>query len=427
MSTTPTMYTDPMLEMANRHLDEAVKHLGLSDGMRDWLRAPERKLEVKLPIKLDDGEIKVFTGYRVQHSTARGPAKGGIRYHIDVSMAEVQALATLMTWKCSVVDIPFGGGKGGISVDARGLTHSELERLTRRYAFSILPIIGSRRDIPAPDVDTNAQIMAWFNDTITMLHGYADPAVVTGKPVRLGGSLGRAEATSRGLALCTTYALEKMGIDPASVSVAIQGYGKVGRHYAEILAQELGCRIVAVSDVTGGWYCADGLDPDDLGSYVDQNQGLLAGYGDHNPDADAIGNAELLTLDVDVLAPCAIEGQITGHNAAEIKARLIVEGANGPTTADGDAILEDRGIVAVPDILANAGGVTVSYFEWVQSLQFDAWTLTRVRDRLHHIMTGAFEKVWQVSQDHGVGLRNAAFLVAVNRVAEAMLTRGLFP
>lgn len=427
MSTTPAAYTDPMLQMANQHLDQAVEHLGLSDGMRDWLRAPERKLEVKLPIKLDDGEIKVFTGYRVQHSTARGPAKGGIRYHVDVSMAEVQALATLMTWKCSVVDIPFGGGKGGISVDARGLTQHELERLTRRYAFSILPIIGSRRDIPAPDIDTNAQIMAWFNDTVTMLHGYADPAVVTGKPVRLGGSLGRAEATSRGLVLSTTYALEKMGIDPASVSVAVQGYGKVGRNYAEILVQEVGCRVVAVSDVTGGWYCAGGLDPADLGSFVDRNGGLLAGYGDHNPDADPVTNAELLTLDVDVLAPCAIEGQITDHNAVEIKAKLIVEGANGPTTADGDAILEDREIVAVPDILANAGGVTVSYFEWVQSLQFDTWTLTRVRERLQHIVTGALDTVWQVAQDRGMGLRSAAYLVAVNRVAEAMLTRGLFP
>ena len=418
---------DPMLAMADRQLEKAAARLGYDEGMREWLRAPERKLEVSLPVKMDDGTIHVFTGYRVQHSTARGPAKGGIRYHPRVTMEEVQALATLMTWKCSVAGIPFGGAKGGVAVDSRSLSRGELERLTRRYAASIMSITGSRRDIPAPDIETDAQVMAWFDDTVRMMRGYADPAVVTGKPVGLGGSLGRSEATSRGLAECTGFALKKLGAAPDSVTVAIQGYGKVGSHAAEILHREYGCRIVAVSDVTGGWYSEKGLDPDDLSRYAQEHGGLLAGYGDHNPEAEAITNEELLTLEVDVLAPCAIEGQITGENAGEIRARLIVEGANGPTTAEGDEILSERGIMVVPDILANAGGVTVSYFEWVQGLQFDRWSLQQVRQRLHSVMEDAFEYVWSVSQEQECSLRDAAFLVAVSRVAESMMTRGLFP
>lgn len=427
MSTASTTYTDPILVMANHYLDNSVQFLQLPDGMIDWLRMPERKLEVSLPVEMDDGVVKVFTGYRVQHSTARGPAKGGIRYHPDVTLAEVEGLATLMTWKCSVAGIPLGGGKGGISVDARALSRTELERLTRRYAYAILPIIGSRRDIPAPDIDTNAQIMAWFNDTITMMQGYADPAVVTGKPVGLGGSLGRSEATSRGLVHCTLFAMDKLGLDPAAATVAIQGYGKVGRHYAEILHHEVGCKVIGVSDATGGWYNPQGLDPDDLGAYVDQNGGLLEGYGSHNSDADAITNSELLALDTDILAPCAIEGQITERNADQVKAKLIVEGANGPTTKGGDEILIDKGIVILPDILANAGGVTVSYFEWVQSLQFDSWPLKVVQERLANVMIEAFGNVWEVSQEHGLAMREAAFVVAVDRVAQALLTRGLFP
>jgi glutamate dehydrogenase (NAD(P)+) len=420
-------HRDPMLAMADQQLDQAAERLGFDTGMREWLRSPERKLEVAIPIRMDDGAIRVFRGYRVQHSTARGPAKGGIRYHPAVSMDEVQALATLMTWKCAVAGIPFGGAKGGVSVNVRELTPGELERLTRRYAASIMSITGSRRDIPAPDIDTDAQIMAWFDDTVTMMRGYADPAVVTGKPVGMGGSLGRSEATSRGLAYCTRFALERAGVEPGSATVAIQGYGKVGSHAARILNQEFGLKIAAISDVTGGWYCPSGLDVNDLAAHVGDRGGTLADYGEGRADVEAISNAELLTLDVTVLAPCAIEGQITGDNASAVKARFIVEGANGPTTTDGDAILRDRGIIAVPDILANAGGVTVSYFEWVQGLQFDRWSLEQVRKRLYSVMEEAFDQVWQVAQDHKCSLREAAFLVAIRRVADSLLMRGLFP
>ncbi len=427
METEQQTYRDPMLVMADVQLKRAVDRLGYDDAMLAWLRTPERKLEVAVPIKMDDGQIRVFKGYRVQHSTARGPAKGGIRYHSGVTMEEVQALATLMTWKCSVAGLPFGGAKGGIEVDARSLSPGEMERMTRRYAAMILPIVGSRRDVPAPDVDTDAQVMAWFNDTITMFTGHSDPAVVTGKPIDLGGSLGRAEATSRGLALVTGFALEKMGIPPDATSIAIQGYGKVGRYYAEIMNRDYGAKVVAVSDVTGAWYNPKGLDPFEVSQYAKANGGLLQGYGDGKTDVEAIGNEELLTLDVDVLAPCAIEGQITAQNAHEIRAKLIAEGANGPTTLEGHEILTERGIQAIPDILANAGGVTVSYFEWVQGLQFYHWTLDEVEARLYNIMRDSFEAVWRVSQDHKISLRGAAFMVAVSRVAETMLTRGLFP
>lgn len=420
-------YQDPMLAMADAQLIKACARLGLDAGIQAWLRMPERKLEVSLPVKMDDGTIQVFTGFRVQHSTARGPAKGGIRYHTSVTFEEVQALATLMTWKCSVVGIPFGGGKGGVAVDVKSLSRNELERLTRRYAASIMSFIGSRRDIPAPDVDTDGQIMVWVDDTIAMFHGYADPAVVTGKPVGMGGSLGRDEATGRGLAQCAGFALEKMGIDPAGVTVAIQGYGKVGRFGAEILQNEYGCKIVAVSDVTGAWYSPDGLDTSDLTAWARSQGGLLRDYETHNPQAQPITNEQLLTLDVDVLAPCALESQITDRNANDVRARLIVEGANGPTTAEGDEILNQRGIMAIPDILANAGGVTVSYFEWVQGLQFQKWSLDEVRRRMLEVMQESFETVWQVSQDHKIGMREAAFVVAVDRVATAIQTRGLFP
>jgi glutamate dehydrogenase (NAD(P)+) len=416
-----------MLAMTNVQLEKAALRLGLDAGMQALLRTPERKLEVSLPIKMDDGSLQVLSGFRVQHSTARGPAKGGIRYHANVTFEEVQALATLMTWKCSVVDIPFGGGKGGIEVNVKTLSPRELERLTRRYAASIMPIIGSRRDIPAPDVDTDAQIMAWFDDTLTMFHGYADPAVVTGKPIGLGGSLGRDEATGRGLAQCTGFALEKLGINSTDVTVAMQGYGKVGRFGAEILQNEYGCTIVAASDVSGAWYCPDGLDANDLSEWVRTHGGLLRGYEAHNPQAQLITNEQLLTLDVDVLTPCAIEGQITKRNAGKVKARLIVEGANGPTTSEGDDILNQRGIMTVPDILANAGGVTVSYFEWVQGLQFQKWELEEVRKRLFGVMKEAFETVWSISQNHKIGMREAAFMVAVDRVASAIQMRGLFP
>jgi glutamate dehydrogenase (NAD(P)+) len=421
-------YTDPMLEMANVMLDRASERLGFDQGMIDWLQMPERKLEVAVPIKMDDGTMKVFTGYRVQHSTARGPAKGGIRYHPAVTEAEVQALATLMTWKCSVANIPFGGGKGGIAVDARSLTRNELERLTRRYAYDISPIVGSHRDVPAPDVDTDGQIMAWFNDTLNMLHGgIVDPAVVTGKPLSMGGSLGRGEATSRGVAICMDLALQKMGMRAQDVTVAIQGFGKVGRYVAEILNNEYGSKVIAISDVTGAYYNPDGLDVMAASRWVDAHHGMLEGFADAHSGVEKLSNSDLLILPVDVLAPSALEGQITGRNARDIQAKLVVEGANGPTTVEGHEILEERGIIAVPDILANSGGVTVSYFEWVQGLQFDTWTLERVNERLTSTITAAFEDVWRVGQENNIGMREAAFLVAVNRVAETMQIRGLFP
>lgn len=417
-------YTDPMLAMADHQLVRAGERLGLDAGFMEWLRTPERVLEVYIPVRMDDGDLRVFTGYRVQHSTARGPAKGGIRYHPSVTKDEVQALAALMTWKCAVVGIPFGGAKGGISVDARALSRGELERLTRRYAYMILPIIGSRQDIPAPDVDTDAQIMAWFNDTLNMLKGYADPAVVTGKPVDLGGSLGRAQATSQGMAHCTRMAAAQLGIGLVGATVAIQGYGKVGSYYAEIMQDHDKATVVAVSDVTGGLYKSDGLDIPAISAHARQH-GSLAGYS--APGVVAISNADLLTLPVDILAPAALEGQITGHNAGDIQARLIVEGANGPTTLEGDAILQARGVTVVPDILANAGGVTVSYFEWLQGLQFDRWDEKTVDSRLAQTMTDSFATVWQVAGEHGISLREGAFLVAVDRVSEAMHVRGLFP
>jgi len=424
-------YADPMLAMANHQLDLVATRLGLSKGLLEWIRAPERILEVSVPVKMDDNTIRVFTGYRVQHSSALGPTKGGIRYHANVTKDEVSALAALMTWKCSIVGLPFGGAKGGIAVDARALSPGELERMTRRYAVEIMPIIGSRTDIPAPDIDTDARIMAWFNDTINKLHGEADPAVVTGKPLNLGGSLGRAEATSRGVALITAYALERMDMDISGASIAIQGFGKVGSHAAEILHSEFGAKIVAVSDVSGALYDPDGLDPTEMVNFVMQG-GLLANFpstaaGTKYHGIELIDNESLLTLDVDVLIPAAIEGQITEDNAADIRAALIVEGANGPTTLGGDELLNERGVITVPDILANAGGVTVSYFEWVQGLQFDRWKLEVVQGRLAEMMKTAFDRVWSISQHEGISLREAAFLVGVDRVAEAMETRGLFP
>jgi glutamate dehydrogenase (NAD(P)+) len=416
-----------MLAMADVQLKKAAEHLGLDAGMESWLRVPERKLQVAVPVKMDDGTLHVFDGYRIQHSTARGPAKGGIRYHPGVTADEVTALATLMTWKCSVVGIPFGGAKGGIAVDVKSLSRNELEKLTRRYAADLAGFVGSRRDIPAPDVDTDGQIMAWFDDTLAMIHGYSDPAVVTGKPLSMGGSLGRDEATGRGVAQCVGFALEKMGIDPAKVTVAVQGYGKVGRFAAEILHNEYGSKIVGVSDISGAWYNPKGLDPNDMSKYSSEHGGLLKGYDSYCKDAKLITNAELLVLDVDVLCPCAMEGQITDKHAKDIKAKLIAEGANGPTTAEANDILNSRGIIPIPDILCIAGGVTVSYFEWVQGLQFDRWSLQTVRDRLFGVMQESFENVWNVSQEHGLGMREAAFVVAVDRVATALTTRGLFP
>ncbi|MBI5830650.1 MAG: Glu/Leu/Phe/Val dehydrogenase, partial [Chloroflexi bacterium] len=362
-----------MLATALAQLDSACDCLKLDDGLRAIIRQPERELTVAVPIRRDDGTVSVFTGYRVQHSSARGPCKGGIRYHPRVDMDEVRALAMLMTLKCAVVNLPFGGAKGGVTVDPALLSDGELERLTRRYAAMILPLLGGKRDIPAPDVNTGERTMAWLMDTISMLEGHLVREIATGKPIALGGSEGRSEATGRGVAIAAVEMLRRLGRDPQGLSVAVQGFGNVGQYAANILAAEYGCKVVALSDVSDALHNPNGLDLQAVTAHVRHSPGhLLAGYG-LNGCVDHIANADLLTLEVDVLIPAAIENQITAQNADDIRAGVIVEGANGPTTFEADAILKDRGITVVPDIVANAGGVIVSYFEWVQDLQSFFW------------------------------------------------------
>jgi glutamate dehydrogenase (NAD(P)+) len=416
-----------MLATALTQLDKTFDRLGLNDGLRAVLRQPERELTVAVPIRCDDGDISVYTGFRVQHSSARGPCKGGIRFHPVVDLDEVRALALLMTLKCAVVNLPYGGAKGGIAVDPAGLSQNELERLTRRYAAMIMPILGGKRDIPAPDVNTNPRVMAWFMDTVSMIHGQLSPEIITGKPIELGGSQGRAEATGRGAAIAAVEMLRRMGRSPRDVRVAVQGYGNVGLHVAGILEQEYGSRIVAVSDVSGGLYNPKGLSLAALNDYVAfSGGGMLTGFVT-NGHVDRISNEELLTLDVDVLIPSAIENQITAKNAGSIRAGVIVEGANGPTTFQADAILRERGIQVVPDILANAGGVIVSYLEWVQDLQWFFWEVGEVRTRLEDVMQRAFDEVWSLAERRQVDLRTAAFMLAVQRVAQAIEARGIFP
>lgn len=413
-----------MLATALAQLDVAFEHLGLPEGLRAIIRQPERELTVAVPIRHEDGTYAVYTGYRVQHSSARGPCKGGIRFHPDVDMSEVRALATLMTLKCAVADLPFGGAKGGVSVDPSQLTPYERERLTRRYASMILPLIGGKRDIPAPDVNTDEQTMAWFMDTISMLQGHIVAEITTGKPVSLGGSLGRTEATGRGAVIAAVELLRRQGRGPAGLRVAVQGFGNVGQYAANIMASEFGSTIVAVSDVSGGIYNPKGLDIPAVIEYIRNSPGhLLKGYR----EADAITNAELLTLDVDVLIPAALQDQITVKNADQIRAGVIVEGANGPTTFEADQILNERGIKAVPDILANAGGVIVSYFEWVQNLQSFFWDIDEVRKQLNRAMSSAFEEVWSLAEAKRTSLRAAAYILGTDRVASAFQMRGLFP
>lgn len=416
-----------MLETALTQLNNAFELLFLDEGLRALIRQPERELTVAVPIRRDSGTLSIYTGYRVQHSSARGPCKGGIRFHPVVDLNEVRGLALLMTLKCTVANLPYGGAKGGISVDPAELSNYELERLTRRYAAMIMPILGGKRDIPAPDVNTNPQIMAWFMDTVSMMQGHLAPEVTTGKPVGLGGSQGRVEATGRGVAIATVEMLRRLGREPTDTRVAVQGYGNVGFHAARILAQEHGCRIVGVSDVSGGLYDPSGLPLTSLNDFVAHNPGnLLSGYVT-NGRVDRISNEELLTLDVDVLIPAAIENQITNRNADLIQAQVLVEGANGPTTFEADATLRDRGIHVVPDILANAGGVIVSYLEWVQDLQWFFLESSEVQARLHDVMQRSFEEVWALADRRQIDLRSAAYLLAVQRVADAISLRGIFP
>jgi glutamate dehydrogenase (NAD(P)+) len=416
--------TDPgesAWETALAQLDEVAELMGLAPGVHETLRSPKRALMVSVPFRMDDGSTKVCAGYRVHHNVTRGPAKGGIRYHPDVTVDEVKALAMWMTWKSAIASIPFGGAKGGVQVDPKSLTRAELERMTRRYASEILPLIGPERDIPAPDMNTDEEVMSWIMDTYSMNQGYSVPGVVTGKPVAIGGSRGRAGATSRGVMYIMFSTLKTLGLGIDEVSVAIQGYGKVGGHAAQLL-HDAGCRVVAVSDVEGGLYRERGLDPEAINRHK-REAGVVAGF----PGAEPITNAELLEVDCDVLVPAAVEGVITVKNADNIKARVICEAANGPVTFDADKILGDRGIYVVPDVLANSGGVTVSYFEWVQDIQAYFWSDEEVNDRLRRIMEGAFGQVHDLAEDKDLTMRQAAHWIGVGRVAEAHLTRGLFP
>jgi glutamate dehydrogenase (NAD(P)+) len=406
-------------------LDEVAGRLKLAPGIHAILRQPERELIVSIPVVMDDGQIKVFTGYRVQHSSARGPCKGGIRYHVDVTLNEVKALSAMMTWKCAVVGIPYGGAKGGVQCDPAAMSQGELNRMTRRFTAMILPILGSKRDIPAPDVNTNPQVMAWMVDTISMLEGKTSMESVTGKPINLGGSLGRKEATGRGVAIVTAELLKRRAVSLADTTVAVQGFGNVGSYAARIL-HEMGCRIVAVSDVSGGLYSARGLDIVTICKHVEQNpKHLLEGYT--GPDVDRITNQELLVAPADVLIPAALEQQLTAENAPYVQARVIVEGANGPTTREADEILQERGILVVPDILANAGGVVVSYLEWVQDLQNFFWEESEVNQQLQTIMVNSFRQVWDFAEAQDVPLRMAAYMMAVDRVAGAVEARGIWP
>jgi len=408
-------------EVAQRQFDLAAERLGLDAGMRLVLREPRREFTVHFPVHMDDGSVQVFTGYRVQHNLGRGPAKGGIRYHQDVSLDEVKALAMWMTWKCAVVGIPYGGGKGGVIVDPKQLSQKELEGLTRRFATEIEVLIGPERDIPAPDVNTNAQVMAWIMDTYSMHQGYTVPGVVTGKPISLGGSEGRNEATARGCVFTIVEASHHLGMNLKQCRVAVQGFGNAGSIAARLIGEE-GATVVAVSDSTGGIHDPAGLDIAKVVAWKGEH-GTVQGF----PGATDISNADLLEVDCDILIPAALENQITSRNAGRIKASLIAEAANGPTTPDADAELFAAGKFMIPDILCNAGGVTVSYFEWVQDLNRDHWSEAVVNEKLRGIMTKAFHETLTIALREQCDMRTAAYLLAVDRVANAMEMRGLYP
>ncbi|RBQ19944.1 glutamate dehydrogenase [Spongiactinospora rosea] len=426
-TTTPSTGADPAAGSAGRQaldtalfqLGQAAEHLGLDDGLHRMLATPRRSLTVSVPVRREDGRMDVVQGYRVQHNVSRGPAKGGIRFHPDTDLSEVTALAMWMTWKCALVGIPYGGAKGGVGVDPATLTTRELERVTRRYVNEILPLIGPDQDIPAPDVGTDEQTMAWIMDTYSVNAGYSVPGVVTGKPTILGGSLGRAGATARGVQIATMAALGDR--DPAGVTVAVQGFGKVGAPAAQYLA-DAGCRVVAVSDATGAIIDRAGLDVAAVRAHVAEAGGV-AGY----PLADALSHADLLALDVSVLVPAALEGVLTAETAPEVRARLVVEGANGPTTPAADDVLADAGVTVVPDILANAGGVIVSYLEWVQNMQAYTWSAGEVEVKLRDLMEQAYAEVGALAAAEGLTLRRAAHAIGVSRVAEAHRLRGLYP
>ncbi len=419
MSTAKRRYSASDVALAQ--FERAISHMDLDEDLVAYLKTPKRELIVHFPVYMDDGSMKMYTGYRVHHSTVRGPTKGGIRYHPDVNLDEVRALAMWMTWKNALMNLPYGGAKGGVAVDPRQLSRNELRRLTRRYANDISILISPEGDIPAPDVGTDAQVMAWIMDTYSVAHGHSTPAVVTGKPLSVGGSLGRAEATGIGVTITATEMMKKMGMNPETTRVAVQGFGNVGSVAAQKMWKQ-GCKIVAVSDVNGGIYNPNGLDIPSLMAHV-QETGSVVDF----PEADGISNRETLTAPCDVLIPAALEGQIDETVAPDIHARLIAEGANGPCTMEGEQILLDKGVKFVPDILCNAGGVTVSYFEWVQGLQSFFWSDAEVKDRLKRLMTEAFHQVWESSQEKHIDMRTAAYTIAIQRVVDAVEARGIYP
>ncbi|MBI4966098.1 MAG: Glu/Leu/Phe/Val dehydrogenase [Desulfomonile tiedjei] len=401
--------------------ERAISHLKIKKGVADTLRYPRRELSVSFPVVMDDHEIKMFRGYRVHHSFARGPTKGGIRYAPTVTLDEVRALAMWMTWKCALMNLPYGGAKGGVVCDPKALSLRELERLTRRYATEISILMGPESDIPAPDVGTNAQVMAWIMDTYSMHKGFSVPAVVTGKPVEIGGSLGRTEATGRGVAVTMLEALRLKGMGTGNVTVAVQGFGNVGSVAAR-LSHDLGLKVVAVSSSRGAIYKGDGLDPVAVTRHAEEAGGI-----NDFPGADNITNEDLLTLDCDVLIAAAVENQITSRNADKIKAKIVAEGANGPTTPEADEILGDRGVFVIPDILCNAGGVTVSYLEWVQDLQSFFWPVEEINLKLEKLMKKAFESVLDCARFYNVPHREAAQILAIERIANAIMIRGIYP
>jgi len=408
-------------KIAQSQVEAVAKILKLDKGLTDFMKNPQRELHVSFPVKMDNGKIQVFKGYRVQHSMARGPTKGGIRYHWDTNVDEVRALSMWMTWKCAVVGIPYGGAKGGVTCNPKEMSQNELERLTRRFASEISIVMGPDTDIPAPDVYTTPQTMAWIMDTYSMNHGYTVPAVITGKPIPVGGSLGRNEATARGTVITIREAAKKIGLDLKGATVAVQGYGNAGS-IAAYLIHDLGAKIVAVSDSKGGVIDKKGMDPRKVIAYKQKN-GSVVGY----PGTKPISNEKLLELDVDILIPAALENVITAKNAKNIKAKISGEAANGPTTPEADEILYKNGVLVLPDILANAGGVTVSYFEWVQGLNRLFWSEEEVNSRLEKIMVQAFENVYKIHKDKKINMRQAAYVLAMGRVAEAIKLRGFYP
>jgi len=406
-------------KMAQRQIEIAAKKLGLSNAVYEILKNPMRTVEVSIPVEMDDGSIKVFTGYRAQHNHARGPLKGGIRFHPDVTIDEVKALSIWMTFKCAVLGLPFGGGKGGVVCDPKKLSPNELERLSRGYIQAIAPIIGSEKDIPAPDVYTNPQIMAWMVDEFAKIRQYNDLGLMTGKPLVLGGSAGRSEATARGCMIVVREAAHALGIKLEGATVAVQGYGNAGSVVARLL-HELGCRIIAVTDSRGGVYNLEGINPANLLDHK-KRSGSVAGY----PGAKSITSQQLLALECDIFIPAALENQITKENAADIKAKIIGEAANGPTTPEADKILAQKGIMVIPDILANAGGVTVSYFEWVQNNYGYYWSEEEVNNRLEKMMVKAFQEVYGLYKSRkDVDMRTAAYMLSIKKLTEAMQVRG---